>query len=41
MREYFNQIRNMYRKLKQNVEAMQRQIDTDPSTIQKAKKAEE
>jgi hypothetical protein len=30
VREYFTQIRVIYRKLKQNVEAMQRQIETDP-----------
>jgi hypothetical protein len=31
VREYFTQIRGMYRKLKQNIEAVQRQIASDPS----------
>jgi len=30
VREYFTQIKNTDRKLKQNVEAMQRQIESDP-----------
>ncbi|CDW82929.1 kinesin motor domain-containing protein [Stylonychia lemnae] len=37
VREIFNQIRNSYRKLKQNVESMQRQIDSDPTAFQKLK----
>ncbi len=35
VREYFTQIKNLYRKLKQNVEAMQRQIEADPSAAAK------
>ena len=35
VREYFTQIRGMYRKLKQNIEAVQRQIASDPSAAQK------
>ena len=30
VREYFTQIRNIYRKLRQNVDAMTRQIESDP-----------
>ena len=36
VREYFASIRTMYRKLKQNMEAMQRQIEADPAAHQKA-----
>ncbi len=35
VREYFAQIKNMYRKLKQNVEAMQRQLEQDPHAASK------
>ncbi len=35
VREYFAQIRGIYRKLKQNVEAMQRQLETDPAAAAK------
>lgn len=45
VREIFNQIRNQYRKLKQSVEAMNRQIEMDPTQFAKnvkdAKKQEE
>ena len=37
VREVFNSIRSSYRKLKQNVDAMQRQIESDPNAIQKMK----
>jgi kinesin family protein 6/9 len=36
VREYFAQIRNLYRRLKQNIEAVQRQLETDPAAAQKA-----
>lgn len=35
VREYFLQIRLTYRKLKQNIEAVQRQLDTDPQAAAK------
>lgn len=35
VREYFAQIRGIYRKLKQNVEAMQRQLESDPAAAAK------
>lgn len=35
VREYFHQIRNVYRRLKQNIEAVQRQLETDPAVTQK------
>jgi len=41
VRELFNQIRQSYRKLKQNVEAMQRQIDSDPHSIQRMKASQQ
>ncbi len=31
VREYFSQIKGLYRKLKQNIEAVHRQIEADPN----------
>lgn len=36
VREYFAQIRNLYRRLKQNMEAAQRQIEADPTAAARA-----